>query len=150
MYDKAEVHIIETKNLMQGYSALSVITPGITDMDALLESAERAAKSVIDCEVTKAVRDVSIDGMEIKKGDYIAISGGKIVLTAESAEEAVKAMLEEADTDLCEIITLFVGKDVSEDSRAELTEYLEDTYCDCEINVYEGGQSVYNYFLAIE
>ncbi len=150
IYEDANVYIVETKNLMQGYCALSVITPGITDMKALTASAQRAANSVIDAEITKAVRDATIDGIEIKSGDYIAISEGNIVATALTAEEAVIEMLENADTDLSEIITLFVGKDVSAERRVALTEQLEEIYEDQEIVVYEGGQDIYDYFLAIE
>ncbi len=149
-YTDATVHVVETKNLSQGYAALSVITPGITDVDALVESAARAAAGVIDGEVTRAVRDTVVNGTAIHCGDYIAISGGEIVAVAESAEAAVLALLEETDTDLCEIVTLFVGSNVSADVRAALTEQLKERYEDCEIVVYEGGQDVYDYLVAVE
>lgn len=150
LYTDAQVHVVETKNLVQGYSALSVITPGITDIDALMSSAMNAAQNVIDCEVTKAVRDAVIDGREISTGDYMAISGGEIVAAAKTPEQALLDMLEAADTDLCEIITLFVGKDVTAERRVALTEQLKEQYDDCEIVVYEGGQEIYEYFLAVE
>ena len=150
IYTDARVHVMNSKSLMQGYSALSVITPGITDTEALLESIQRAIAGVVDGEITAAVRDVTIDGREIHTGDYMAISGGRIVATAPSAEEAAMGMLSEADTDLCEIITLVVGKTVSEERRAALTEMLKDTYEDCEITVYDGGQDVYDYLISIE
>jgi dihydroxyacetone kinase-like predicted kinase len=135
---------------MQGYSALSVITPGITDIDALLSGAIRAAISVTDGEITRAVRDATIDGASIWQGDYMAISDGKIAAVTKTAEDAVLRLLEKVDADLCEIITLFTGKHVSEDKRAELTEQLEELYEDCEIIVYEGGQELYDYYVAIE
>lgn len=150
LYTDASVHVIESKSIPQGYSALSVITPGITDITALIDSARRAASSVADAEVTCAVRDAVIDGVNVHSGDYIAISGGKIAAVAETAEQALLAMLETADTDLCEIITLFVGKNVSDARRAELTERLKETYTDCEVVVYAGGQDVYDYFVGLE
>ncbi len=150
VYTDAKVHVVETKNLMQGYSALSVITPGITDIQALLPSAQRAADSVTDAEITRAVRDASMDGHTICTGDYIAISEGKIVAVAPNPEQAALKMLEVADIDLCEIITLFVGKDVTADKRVALTEQLKEIYDECEIQVYEGGQEVYDYLLAVE
>jgi dihydroxyacetone kinase-like predicted kinase len=135
---------------MQGYSAVSVITPGITDIQALLTSAQRAAGSVTDAEITRAVRDASMDGQTICTGDYIAISEGKIVAVAQNPEQAALKMLETVDIDLCEIITLFVGKDVTADKRVALTEQLKEIYDECEIQVYEGGQEVYDYLLAVE
>ncbi len=150
LYSDAKVYVLETKSLPQGYSALSVITPGLTDMDALVNSANRAARDVIDAEITMAIRDANIDGTKIKCGDYMALCGGSIAAVADDAESAVIKMLEEADTDLAEIITLFVGKGVSEEKRAELTEQLKEIYDECEIVVYEGGQDVYDYLVAVE
>ena len=150
LYTDANIHIVESKNLMQGFGALSIITPGITDIDALVSSAQNAAESVIDGEVTKAVRDAEIDGFSVKCGDYVSISSGRIVAVEQTAELAVIRMLENSDTDLCEIITMFVGKDVSNERRTQLTQELTQIYEDCEIVVYEGGQDIYDYYLAIE
>ena len=150
LFEDARVHVIESKNLMQGFSALSVITPGITDINTLIKSASQATKSVIDGEITQAVRDANIDGFDIKCGDYIAISEGKIVAVAKTAEQASLNMLEAVDTDLCEIITLFVGQNVVPEQREALEAQLRETYEDYEIVIYEGGQEVYDYLIALE
>ena len=150
LYKDAKVHIVNTRNLMQGYSALSVITPGITDVDAIVASAERAAASVTDCEITRAVRDVTLDGRKISTGDYMAISGGEICAVESGADTALLSMLESVDTDEFEIMTVFVGKDVSAEERATLTEHLEAEYPELEIMFYEGGQEIYDYLVALE
>ena len=150
LYTDASIHVINTKNIAQGYSALSVITPGIKDVEALITSAERAAEGVIDGEITCAVRNAIIDGKRISVGDCIAISNGNIVAVETTPEEAVLSMLENVDIDLCEIITLFVGNCVSAEKRSELTEKLKKIYDEYEIVVYEGGQEIYNYLVAVE
>lgn len=150
MYTEAKVKIVPTRNLMQGYGALSVITPGITDIEKLVSNAQSAASSVIGCEITRAVRDVTINGKAIKVGDYIAISEGEIAAVEQSPESAAITMLSGVDMDDYEIITLFVGKNVDMEKRVELTEQIEDLYPDCEVTVYEGGQDVYDYLIAIE
>ncbi|MBQ8859368.1 MAG: DAK2 domain-containing protein [Clostridia bacterium] len=150
LYNKARVHVVETKNIAQGYAALSVITPGITDINALLESATRAAAGVTSIEVTQAVRDANVEGRSVKAGDYMAITDGGMSALAPTAEDAVMLALDEADTDLAEIITLFTGKGVTAERRVALTERLEESYPDCEITVYEGGQDVYDYLIAME
>jgi dihydroxyacetone kinase-like predicted kinase len=150
IYDKAKVHIIPTASICEGYGALSVITPGISDVDMLVENINRAIKGIVGGEITCAVRDVTLGGKKVKKGDYIAISEKEIKAVAETPEEAVVGLLSSIDMDEYEIVTLFVGKSVSEEKRAELTELLEDEYPDCEIVVYEGGQDVYDYLVAIE
>ena len=150
LYTDKPVHVINTKNIAQGYAALSIITPGIKDIDSLVTSAERAAEGVIDGEITCAVRDAVVDGKNISIGDYIAISGGNIVAVENTPEDAVLSMLEANDIDLCEIITLFVGSRVSIEKRVELTERLKEIYDEYEIVVYEGGQEVYDYLVAVE
>ena len=135
---------------MQGYSALSVINPSMKDIDSLIASAKSAAETVLDGEITRAVRDVTIEGREILEGDYMAISGGRIVATAGSPEDAVMELLSVSDVDFSELITLFVGREVSADCRVALTDRIAESYPDLEITVYEGGQEVYDYLVAIE
>lgn len=150
IYKGASVHVIKSKNMMQGYGALSVITPGIKDIDALITGAQRAADGVEGGEVTRAVRDAVIGGVSIKSGDYMAIGGSEIIAATPTAEDAVLEILKNTDMMLAEIITLFVGKSVSDDSRVALTEKLRELYEDCEVTVHIGGQDVYDYYVAVE
>ena len=81
-------------NLPLTYQVLSVFPYVYQELyNALITSAERASKDVIDGEITCAVRDAILDGKAISLGDYIAISGGNIVAVSSSAEEAVISML---------------------------------------------------------
>ena len=151
LYTDSRIHIVPTATLMEGYGALSVITPGITDIDAIVESAERAAKSIFGGEITKAVRDVTIGGVEVHEGDYISIAGGKITSVARDRDTALLDMLDSAcDMDEYEIITLFVGEDVDDEARVEITDKLEDKYPEQEVIVYKGKQALYDYLIAVE
>lgn len=150
LYREAEVNVIETANLMQGYSALSVITPGIRDIDVLIRSAERAAADVTACEITRVVREVTVDGRQLHKGEYLALSDGAVVAVAPTAAEAVKAALEALAVEDFELVTLFAGETVEASERVALTEELESRYPDCAWTVYEGGQPIYDYMIAME
>lgn len=151
LYEDAKVHIVPTESIMQGYGALSVITPGITDIDMLVRNAQSAARGVKGAEITHAVRDVTINGKEVKRGDYIAISDHEIIAVAKTPEDALIAMLTDSpDVEDYEILTLFVGKDVSDERRAEITDRLEEEFPDLELTVYEGAQEVYDYLIALE
>ena len=151
LYDEAKIHIVPTESIMQGYGALSVITPGISDVDMLVKNATSAAKGVVGAEITRAVRDVTINNKSIKTGDYIAISGHDIMAVAETAENALISMIKETpDAEDFEILTVFVGKDVEAERRAEITEILEEEFPDFEVTVYEGGQDIYDYLIALE
>lgn len=150
LYDGAKVHIIPTRSIMAGYCALSVITPGIKDIEALVASATRAAQDATDFEITRAVRDAAVEGHKIREGDYMALGGDGLAAVADTPEGALLQALETADMDLCEIITVFAGCDVSQERREALAERLEDTYPDCEVTVYDGGQTVYDYLVSAE
>ena len=69
---------------------------------------------------------------------------------ADTAEKALMDLLAKADADLCEIITLFTGKKVSAERRAALVDAIKEKYADCEVIVYEGGQELYDYYVALE
>lgn len=146
VYERARVHVIETKSMLQGYAALSVITPGITDMAALVESAQRAAHSIADGRVTRAVRDAQ----GVHCGDYLAFGGAELLATADSAENAACKLLERLDADDAEIITVFVGREVDEARRAAFKKTLSERYPQHEVVVYEGGQEVYDYLMGVE
>ncbi len=150
VYEKSKVYVIPTKNILQGYSALAMINPTVDDITTLISGAAMAAEGVIDCEITRAVRDVTIEGMAIREGDFMAISKGRIVATAESAEDATMSMLEGCDADLCEIITVFVGAGVDAERRVSLIDRIKEKYPDLEPIFYEGGQEVYDYLIALE
>ena len=151
LYDKAKIHIVPTESIMQGYGALSVITPGISDIDMLVKNASSAAKGVVGAEITHAVRDVTINSKSIKAGDYIAISGHDIIAVSKTAEDALVEMIKETpELDELEILTVFVGKDIDDERRAEITERLEEEFPELEVTVYEGGQDVYDYLVALE
>lgn len=150
MWNGARVHIIPTKTLMQGYSALSMISRD-AELDDVIESANDAISNVIDAEITYAVRDAVIGGVSVKKGEYMAISASAIAATSETPEGAVVSMLEGVeDIDDHEVISIFVGHDVTEQKRADLAEKLSELYPNHEVLFYNGGQEVYSYLIAIE
>ncbi|MBQ7355872.1 MAG: DAK2 domain-containing protein [Clostridia bacterium] len=150
MYEGARVHIVPTATLMEGYGALSVITPGVTNIEKLVESATRAAKSILGGEITRAVRDVTIGGKDIERGNYIAIVNGEIVATDADREATLFGMLDAVDMDDYEIINLFAGADVSDDARVKITDELSEKYPDHEVVVYLGKQELYDFYIALE
>jgi len=151
LYEKSRVHIIPTESLMQGFAALSVITPELDSVDMIINDATAAAQNVIGAEITYAVRDAVVGGVEVKKGEYMAISSHEIKATATTAEQALVKLLAGIDEiDDYAVITVFVGADVSIEDRASVTEQIESEYPDHELIVYEGGQEIYSYLVAIE
>ncbi len=151
LYTAARVHVLETRSMTEGYSALSVITPGIKDIDQLLGGAVNAARGVCDGEVTRAVRDAVIDGVQIHCGEWMALSRGKLAALSDDPEDALAALVEHLNADgLGELLTVFAGREVTDERRAVVTERLRRAYPELEVTVYCGGQDVYDYLAAIE
>ena len=151
LWGKNNVHIIPTKTISQGYAALSVFNAATTDVDDQIADLTSAMDAVVSGELTVAIRDSSINGLEIKKDEHIGILDGELVVSDASQIAAMIHMIEKiSDLDEREIITLFVGEGVSEEQRVEMTEALEEHFKYHVIEVYIGDQQVYDYLVAVE
>ncbi len=145
------VTVIPTKTLPEGYAALSVFNSSVESIDEQIEDILAAKDGVCSGEVTVAIRDTSVGGLDIKRGEYIGILGGEIVTSKNDVIEATCEMIEKIDDIDCrELITLFVGARVSEEERVEMTEAIEERFEDLELQVLIGGQDIYDYLVAVE
>ena len=151
LYDGARITVIPTKTIPQGYSALSVFNASITDLDEQISDLTSAKDAVVSGELTVAIRDSSVNGVSVKEGEYIGILDGKLLTSASSPIDAMCDMIESIDDlDEREIITLFVGSGVDDESRVEMTEAIEERFDELTLEVYIGDQEVYDYLIAVE
>ena len=151
LWKKGNVTVIPTKTLPQGYAALSVFNSALEDIDMQVTDILAAKDGVRSGELTMAIRDTTVDGTPIKCGEYIGILDGKIVTSLDDPVESLCNMIEKIDDlDERELITLFVGADVSEEDRVRMTEEIEDRFDELELQVYIGGQEIYDYLISVE
>ena len=151
LWEGAPVTVIPTKTLPQGYAALSVFNPAVTDPEDQISDLIAAKDSVVSGELTVAVRDTVIGGVSVKEGEYIGILDGELLTSDPDPASALGDMIEKIDDlDDRELITLFVGESVSEKERVTMTEALEERFEDHVIEVYLGGQKIYDYLIAVE
>lgn len=151
LWGKGNVHVIPTKTIPEGYSALSVFNPTITDIDEQITDLVATKEAVVSGEITVAIRDTVIGGVDVKEGEYIGILNGDIVTSTPDAFDSLFRMIEQIeDLEDRELITLFVGGGVSDDDRVRVTEALEERFDEQEIQVYIGGQEIYDYLVAVE
>lgn len=151
LWKKGNVTVIPTKNFPQGYAALSVFNSSLEDIDAQVADILAAKDGVRSGELTMAIRDTTVGGIDIKCGEYIGILDGKIVTSLTDPIEAFCDMIGKIDDiDERELITLFVGADVSEEDRVNMTEAIEERFEDLELQVYVGGQEIYDYLVSVE
>ncbi|MBQ5363004.1 MAG: DAK2 domain-containing protein [Clostridia bacterium] len=146
-----DVRVVPTKSFPQGYSALAVFNSELEDADEQVEYMTEAKNAVVSGEITFAIRDTVIGDVQVKKDEAIGILDGKLVCSLADEQEAMCAMLAKIeDIEDREILTLFVGADVTEEQRQAMTEAIEDAYEDLTVEVFVGGQQVYRYLVAVE
>ena len=143
------VTVIPTRSIPQGLAALLAFNEA--------ETAERneqrmrgAAESVRSGEVTLAVRDSTIGGLSIREGDYIGIMDKEIVAASGSLQETCRTLLAKMLEDGGELVTVLTGEGTSDDETAALSDWLKEAYPDAELEVFEGGQPLYPYLIAVE
>ncbi|WP_144469871.1 DAK2 domain-containing protein [Bacillus pumilus] len=144
-----EVVVIPTKTVPQGMSALLSLNEAASNEDneaAMLD----AIDNVKSGQITFAVRDTQIDGIDIAKGDYMGLYNGKITLTAKNQLDAAKELLTKMVTEDDEIVTIIKGEDASSEEMDELEAFIEETFEDIEVEVHDGKQPLYSYILAVE
>lgn len=144
-----KVEVVETKTIPQGISAILSFHPDAT-IGENKNTMSHAIEDVKTGQVTYAVRDTKINGIAIEKGNFMGIADTKIKATHQDKTETVKLLLKELITDDDEILTIIHGEDVNETEVNELESYIEETYKDIEIEIYNGEQPVYSYILAVE
>ena len=141
--------VVETKTIPQGLTSLLAFD----ESKSIEENYERMSASLGDVasgSVTTAVRDTTIDGLEIHENDNLGMVDGKIVVSnpdmMETLEETFAHMLNEDS----EIVTIYVGEDGSEELANELAQALAEKYEDVEVEIHQGGQPVYPYLFSVE
>jgi DAK2 domain fusion protein YloV len=148
-YKDASVHIVETKSIAQGYSALTMLDLN-GEIEEILEEISEVIANVTSGLVTYSVRDTEFEGLKIHNGDYIGIVNGKIVVSVKTRMDVIKGILEKSNASKKEIVTIIYGADVAKDELDEITSYIEENYSNLEIDTIEGKQDVYSYILSIE
>ncbi|MCM3717200.1 DAK2 domain-containing protein [Fictibacillus phosphorivorans] len=144
-----EVVIIRTKTVPQGIASILAFNPS-ADMKENEKKMNEAISSVKSGQVTYAVRDTSIDGVEIAKGDFMGISEGKIVTSKTNKLEVTKELLEKMMDEDSEIVTIIYGEDSSEDEAQELADFIEGKFPDAEAELHNGKQPIYSFILSVE
>lgn len=149
LYEGKNIVIIPTKTVVQGISALINFLPdeNADENTALMTDAIGQVKTA---EVTHAVRDTELWGKTIQNGDYMGIGQGTI-LSAGSVlmNVTLETIRKMADKD-SDMITIFYGRDITEEDAMEIAGVIEDEFERAEVDVVYGGQPVYYYFISVE
>ena len=148
LYENSNIIIINSKTIAEGLSAMSLVN---YDDPSFVDDMEEAIKTVITGEVTYAVRDAVIDGLEIKKNQFMSIVDKHLIYKANDKYECLKGLIEyEVKNNYKEIINVIYGKDIVEDEINDFCEKLMNEISGIEINTVCGNQDIYSFIVAFE
>ena len=143
------VFVIESKTAPQGLAAVMVFNPQAAPEENFANMQE-VLSTVSTLEVTHAVRDTNIEGVEIKKDEFMGIKNGKIVVSNLSLNTVLEELLEKSIDEDTEIVTLYLGEESTEEYTDFLEQLIEEKYPDVEVELIESGQPVYPYIIGVE
>lgn len=144
-----DIIVVPSKTVPQGITAIINYMPD-ADAQTNLEAMIEGIGNVKTGQVTYAVRDTHIDDKEIHEGDIMGIGDSGILAVGQSVEETTKEMLAQLVDEDTELISLYYGQDVQEESAENFAQEIEDLYPDVDVDVHSGGQPIYYYVLSVE
>lgn len=145
-----KVIVIHTRTIPQGISAMLAYDPDNEDEANAIEM-QKATEKIATGQVTFAARDSDFDGHSIKKGEILAMLGGKISFVENDVDKSVLKLLKQMIKRDSQFVTVIYGEDVSKEQAALLEEQIRQKYgAKTEITVINGGQPIYYYIISVE
>ena len=149
LVQEKNIIVIPTKTVPQGISAILSFIPESTVEENQLVMQETIGK-VHTGEITYAIRDTHIDDVEIHEGDIMAVGDNGLLSVGSEIHHVAVESVERMMFDDAELISVYYGKDFSEENAEKLAQALSEKYPDCDVEVESGGQPVYYCILAVE
>ena len=146
-----EIFVIPTKTIPQGITAIINFVPD-SSMEENAENMTESIKSVKTGQITYAVRDTEIDGIEIKKDDILGMVEGKIVTVGKDIDDVLNRVVSQMVDEDTEFLNVYYGKEIKKPQADVMLKALETKYADDEIEVSfkKGGQPLYYYIISAE
>ncbi|MCD1276165.1 DAK2 domain-containing protein [Streptococcus sinensis] len=141
--------VIETRTLPQGLTSLLAFDGGKT-IEENHERMTAALSDVVSGSITTAVRDTTIDGLEIHENDNLGMVDGKIVVSNPDMLATLKATFAKMLDEDSEIVSIYIGEDGNEELANGLAQDLMEEYEDVEVEIHQGNQPVYPYIFSVE
>ena len=151
LFDDVNVKVIPTKTIPQGLSS-SLMYSDQNNLEENFEDMESIISEVKTGEITYAVRNTTMNGVDISEGDYIAITSKEIVKATTNRFDCLKALLEKIIDEDNEILTVIVGslEDVSENELTKVKKHIDKEYPDLDVEYVRGNQPVYSFIIGVE
>ena len=146
---KKRIFVIPTRSIPQGVSALLAVD-NANEIDDIAENMTQAAKRVHTVLITRAARDSTYDGCEIKEGEYIALLEDSLIINSSVSDDVIESVASVLKEFSPEFITVFAGEEVNDDEASSVMERISVLLPGAEASIIPGGQPVYNYIISAE
>lgn len=149
LVEDKKILVVPSKTIPQGITAMIAYMADKTPEENL-EMMTKEMKKVKTGQVTYAVRDTVIDDKEIKENDIMGLGDHTILAVGNEIENVTLKTIELMMTDEAELISIYYGSEMTEDTAQKLYQKVEASYPDCDIELHCGGQPIYYYILSVE
>ena len=149
MVKDKDIIVIPTKTVPQGITAVINYVPDLSAAENE-ETMNAEISNVRTGQVTYAVRDTTIDDKEIKQGDYMGLGDHGILSVGTEMDTVAFEMIENMMDDSLELISIYYGSDVDEQTAQALRDKVEAAYPSCDVELQYGGQPIYYYIVSGE
>ncbi len=146
---KKKIYVVPTTSIPEGITGILEINPEGT-VDENFNSMMDAIKTVKSASVTYAVRDTSVDNIDVAKGDIIGLTEKNILVCGKDVNEVTTNLIEKLIDDNTVNITLFYGEGVTEEASEDFRNQLEKKFPNQEVGMIFGGQPVYYYLISLQ
>lgn len=149
LVEDCRVIVVPTKTVPQGITAMVNYIPD-RSVEENFESMKEEIQNVKTGEVTYAVRDTKVDGKEIKSGDIMGLGDDGIIAVGKDIKEVTLQMLEKLVDDDTELVSIYNGKDFSQEDTDDLAAKVESKFPGIDVETEYGGQPIYYCVLSVE
>ena len=144
-----DVRVVPTKTIPQGVAAMLEFNADL-GADRNVEDMSEALEAVRTGQVTEAVRSVTMNGVRVEQGMIVGMLEREVVGAGEDVEAVVRSLVEAAQQDEVELVTLYRGAPLDEADAQRIAEALDSDIEDIEIELVEGGQPHYHFLISME
>ena len=149
LVEDKQIIVVPSKTVPQGITALINFAPDLTAEENMEQMTEEMSH-VKTGQITYAVRNTSIDGMEIAEGDIMGIGDSGMLAVGKNIEETAMESLRKMVDDESELVTIYYGEDVTEEDAEAFCEKARKEFTSCEFECQNGGQPIYYYMISVE
>lgn len=143
------VAVVPSRTISQGMTAMLAFNE-LNDLETNKNEMSKELANVTSGQITNAVRDTEINGMRIKKDDFMGIIEGKIKVSETDRKTVTLETLKQMITEDSEIITILLGKDGDISEAQDIAAQIQELFDEVEVEIHEGDQPVYPYILSVE